>query len=287
MMMLSGCGAQSPAPAGLREVVDEIFVEPTYNEAEKPTDEDDSWKYEVAERLYNEFCYFYDHKDDNIFTDNYYNRYRNFILSPYHKFYSYNLAMAADRANGILTYKDYLSDEKYEHVMKKSKELYEEFGNGGMVYFGYSKSGLHYISLSYNGTNVTTYARPLCDKLRKDDDESEFLYEMCIDGNLLIHDFYVEDLRNKKDVIDVDIRFSTVDGYKKGVINKQYHISPEANAVLGKYNRSLVERGVTKLKNKSWNLYATRPYLSDRMDIFDVISNGEITTLDNAFPLIK
>ena len=59
-MMLTGCGAENPP----HKVLEKGFeFESTYEE-ETPIDEDAPWRYEVAERLYNEFCYFYDNMEE-------------------------------------------------------------------------------------------------------------------------------------------------------------------------------------------------------------------------------
>ena len=112
IILLCSCQSINTVDNENERIQEETVVEKTMI-----TPSDDSWKYEVAERLYEEFCYFYKHKDDDMSNDEYYIPYGEPV--QYHSYVNYNLVMAADRAAGVGVYKDYLTDDKVEYVLRK------------------------------------------------------------------------------------------------------------------------------------------------------------------------
>ena len=281
ILALTGCGTSPKAGDKASENTSSSEIIQTENTAtdeslqsEDDTQEDDSWKYEVAQRLYDEFCYFYEHKDDDMSNDEYYIGYRT--PSPYHSYVNYNVIMAADRANGIAVYKNFLPKEKVEYVRSKSKELNDVIGSMEILKSGYSKSGLHYMAIVDEYTTNAYYSSPSCDKIRGDTSECDLITDLRWDASISVFDLYVEDLANKKQTIDIDIDLIY---YDFNIIKKPKLLPYEANDMLEKYGRKNITNSTTQVKNKSWNLYCYEHAIAP--DNIKITSYGEETILSN------
>jgi len=259
-----------------RELTKEPIIKKIMN-----TPDDDLWKYQVAKRLYEEFCYFYEHRNDDMSNDEYYVDYGEPV--QYHSYVNYNLVMAADRAAGIGVYKEYLSADKVEYVRSKCEEIDSKIGTMEIFHFGYSQAGLHYMAIIYEYTTNSFYSCPSCNKIRGDTLEKDFIMEMRMDALVNVYDFYVEDLSNSNEYIDMNINmFYDTYGGKVYEIKKETNLTDKAMDILDKYSREVIPDTVTDVKNKSWNLYCyEHNYVPN---VIKVISYGEETLLTNYIP---
>ena len=259
------------------ELIKDPIIKKTMN-----TPDNDLWKYEVAERLYKEFCYFYEHRNDDMSNDEYYVDYGEPV--QYHSYVNYNLVMAADRAAGVGVYKDYLSTDKVEYVRSKCEEIDSKIGSMEMLHFGYTKTGLHYLAILFIGTTNSFYSFPSCDKVRSNTKECDFILDMNLEANFVVHDFFVEDLSNSNEYIDMNINLF-YDNYGGNVyeIKKETNLTDKAIGILNKYKREIVPDTVTDVKNKSWNLYCYE--YPNVPNVIKVTSYDEETLLTNYIPL--
>lgn len=252
------------------------------------SNDDETWKYDVAERLYNEFCYFYANIGDRLENDTYYREYEidwDYRGTGIPVFYTgYNRLMAADRAKGVIAYRDYLDSAQLDYVLSKKDEINGDIGWFDWVYSGYTKSGLHFIALSYNYTRNAYYCRPACNKIRGDLKESEFFGELfgCKEGPLGI-DLYVEDLSQRRDEIEVyPVFMDSGESKSNKEIEVVHDFSPDVLEVLERYGRQPIAKDETKLKNKSWNLYL---YTVNKIaDKIIVETKGSVLELVNDIP---
>ena len=282
IILLCGCtNTVEHHPVNTVESENEIIQEETVVGKTMITPADDSWKYEVAERLYDEFCYFYGHRNDDMSNDKYYVDYEEPV--QYHSYTNYNLMMATDRATGIAVYKDYLSPDKVEYVRSKCEEINSKIGSMEMLHFGYTESGLHYIAILFIGTTNSFYSRPLCDKIRNDTAECDFILDMSLKANYEVHDIFVEDLSNSNEYIDMNVDFFEYGITKETKIEKKYDLSINAEEILKRYNRKILGKGITDVKNNSWNLYVTQKHVWYEAKI---TSYGEETVLSNYIPVL-
>ena len=98
----------------------------------------------------------------------------------------------------------------------------------------------------------------MCDKVRGDTKESEFLNDIFLASPFCVYDIYTEDLTGKRSTINMDVEFINMSDYKPVVVENYYDLLDEGNLVLKKYGRKLVAEGTNEFKNKSWNLYAVK-----------------------------
>ena len=290
VMMLSGCGAENLP----HKVIDYTFSKPRIQKVlpthvfEEVPDDDDSWKYDVAERLYNEFCYFYANIGDRMENDTYYREYKinwDYKGTGIPRFYTdYNALMAADRAKGVIAYRDYLDKSKVDYVLSKKDEINQHISWFEWVYSGYTKSGLHFVALAYNYTSNAYYCEPACNKIRGDVKESEFLTELhyCKNGPLGV-DLYVEDLSQRRDEIEVyPVFMDSGESKNNKDIEVVHDYTPDVLEVLKQYGRQPMANDTTKLKNKSWNLYI---YTVNKLaDEIMIETKGSVLELVNDIP---
>lgn len=209
------------------------------------------WRYEVAEKMYEEFCYFYDNMEEHdiikkaMNTHKYVNR--NEI--------GYNCVMAVDRACGITeVYHHYLSDEKVKDVETKYFDLdYVDYFSG--VHFEYTKSGLHYIAIFQAETDYGSVKEETRNQIRSSDLEMDFLNEIYLNTNYGMVDIFVEDLSQTRNEVSMNVEISDEFDFNSDVYNKINKLSPNGEDLLKKYERDIV-RSDAPVKINSWNLYA-------------------------------
>lgn len=257
VILLSGCNSDKTdmVTKSEQDLVG-VYIPEEHIRDVQLTNSDDSWKYEVAQKLYEEFCYFYERRNTDMTNDKYYIHYGEPL--PYHSYVNYYRVMAADRANGVYTFKDYLSKDKVDYVLSKCDEINEKLSGFVRLFFGYTDSGLHYLGIIYDFTTNSYYCRPMCDKVRGDTNESEFLNEIYSSSLFRVYDIFTEDLTGKRSTINMDVEFINMSDYKPVVVENYYDLLDEGNLVLKKYGRKLVAEGTNEFKNKSWNLYAVK-----------------------------
>lgn len=276
---LNGCNNVPQKPANFEKAETQTSnldtVQTEINKAQtKPTD--DSWKYEVAEKLYEEFCYFYKNRNKDMSNDKYYVNYGKPVQN--HVYTNYNIIMAADRAQGVLVYKNYLSEDKVSYVLEKSYELNEKIDWTDRVCFGYSKTGMHYIAIMYNHTSNSYYSSPMCDKIRGDYYESNFMAEI-FNESLYVQDVFAEDLSKQKNEINIELHFSD-DFYFKSEFEPLAKISLETKNILKKYDRTFKSNKNSIVKENTWNVWMTERLV----DYLSITCDGKKTILQHYAP---
>ena len=274
VLCLLGCEAQPMNIESKEVAVPQSFAKPKaeVEPVEKYTD--DSWKYEVAERLYKEFCYFYEHRNDDMSNDEYYVNYPEPLRQ--HTYTNYNVMMAADRAEGVVVYRNYLSEDKVRYVLEKVDELNEKLDWVYRVCFGYSKNGMHYIAILYNHVTNSYCSSPMCDKIRGDYNESNFMDEVFSQSHY-VQDVFVEDLSKQKNEFDLELQFSN-DFYFE--FEPLEEISSEVKNIITKYNRNFISNKNTTVKNGTWNVWMTERLVG----YLSITCDGEKTVLKHYAP---
>ena len=244
---------------------------------EKQTEStDDSWKYDVAERLYEEFCHFYEYRNADMSNDEYYVNYGEPLRQ--HTYANYNVIMAADRAEGVIVYQNYLSEDKVSYVLEKSDELNKKLDWCDKVCFGYSKTGMHYIAIMYNHVTNSHYSSPMCDKIRGDYNETDFMDEV-FGESLYVQDIFVEDLSKQKNEFDLQLQFSN-DFYFEREFEPLAEISFEVRNIIIKYDRNFKSNKTATVKNSTWNIWVTERLV----DYLSITCDGEKTILQHYAP---
>ena len=256
VILLSGCNSdKTDIVTKSEQDLEGVYIPEEHIEDVQLTNSDDSWKYEVAQKLYEEFCYFYKHMEEDDFIHDIANMY---VYNKANNRTGFNRTMAADRACGLLTaYKDYISSEKLDYIKQKTAEINERIDTITMTNFGYSKSGLHFISINYVGTRNTLAQEDMCNKIRGIESECDFLGDFFYSSKLGLIDLYVEDLSPDKGVVSFEFnvtgdRMSKNDDEYKQV----FSTGLDGEGVLIKYNRDIVREKKTVFDNQSWNLFA-------------------------------
>ena len=265
MMMMTGCGAENPP----RKVLQKDFeFESTYDE-ETPIDEDAPWRYEVAERLFDEFCYFYDNMEEKVLLEE---QYEEMQLNK--KPLGYNCIMAMDRLVGIsMVYHKYLPEEKLE-VFKQKYFVLEYARHYTNIRFSYTTSGLHFISIYYE--DYDDYTAPVnyeaINRLRGLGNEYAFLAGFADESQYDAVDLFTEDLSGSKQ--DINISFAPQQSLNPPEVIASINLDDESKRVLQKYGRNST---YGDSKNNEWNLYV----LKERKIFESIYSNGEFVQMTN------
>lgn len=264
-ILLCGCGHQK---------VDVINTMKPYEHIEdvQLTNSDDSWKYEVAERLYEEMCYFYDNMEEHEIIEmakksrKYVNR--NEV--------SYNCVMAVDRGCGIgQVYYKYLSEEKVNDVLDKLYNLeYVDYFSG--VSFGYMENGMHFIAVYPKNWEYGTVSDEAKNMIRNSSEEMNFLYEFSDNSEYFMADVYAEDLSGQKEDLTMNLKFVARD--EPFILDMQkVDILSEGTDVIEKYNRSYISTNES-VKPETWNLFAFEKEDMD-LDLFITTPEGNVELL--------
>lgn len=272
IMMLSGCSAESTATDSPHKVLEDYELESAYDESEMQTDENAPWRYEVAERLFDEFCYFYDNMEEKELLEE---QYEEMQLNK--KPLGYNCIMAMDRLVGIsMVYHKYLPEEKLE-VFRQKYFVLEYARHYTNIRFSYTTSGLHFISIYY--VDYDDYTAPVnyeaINRLRGLDNEYAFLTDFADASQYDAVDLFAEDLSGS--IQDINISFAPQFDLKAldppGVV-EPINLDDESKRVLQKYDRNAT---YGDFKNNEWNLYVLKEH-----KIFESISsNGEFAQMTN------
>lgn len=276
VLCFNACGIETNNISNVG-IIETTNIAKSVNKKISPEHIDDSWKYEVAERLYEEMCYFYDNMEEHKIIDmakkslKYVNR--NEV--------GYNCVMAIDRGCGISqVYYKYLSDEKIDDVRNKMLDLdYVDYFSG--VRFGYMENGIHFIAIYPENSGYGTVNDNAKNKIRNSNDEMDFLYGFYNETDCFLVDVFVEDLSGNIGTLPMNLNFVNhnqpyiLDLYRINVLSKGMDI-------LEKYNRSYVSTN-DPIKINSWNLYAF-----EKQSIYDdliVVIPEEIVKLYNCIPV--
>ena len=259
------------------EIIETINIVQSTNEEISSDYIDNSWKYEVAERLYEEMCYFYDNMEEYEIID---------MAKKSHKYVnrnkvSYNCVMAIDRGCGISqVYYKYLSEEKVDDVRNKMFDL-DYVDNFSGVRFGYMENGMHFMAIYPEDLDYGTVDDNAKNKIRALNNEMDFLYEFYNKSDHFLVDVFAEDLSGKKETLYLNLNFVsynqpyTLDLYGINVLSKGMDI-------LEKHNRNYVNTNAP-IKINFWNLFAfEKQNIHD--DIIVVTSEG-IVKLHNGIPV--
>lgn len=280
IFLLNGCSNESQQPTVFKNsetTEKESSIVLSKYDKTKTESMDDSWKYEVAERLYEEMCYFYDNMEEHNIID---------MAKKSHKYVNrnkvgYNCVMAIDRGCGIAqVYYKYLSDEKVDDVRNKMFDLdYVDCFSG--VQFGYMENGMHFIAIYPEDSDYGTVDDTAKNKIRNLNDEMDFLYEFYNKSDNFLVDIFAEDLSGRKETLSMNLNFVsynqpyTLDLYELNILSKGID-------VVEKYNRNYVSTH-DPIKTNSWNLYAFK-----KQNIHDdiiVVTSEEIVKLYNGIPV--
>ena len=273
VILLSGCNSDKTdmVTKSEQDLVG-AYIPEEYIEDLKLRNADDSWKYEVAERLYEEMCYFYDNMEEHEIIEmakksrKYVNR--NEV--------SYNCVMAVDRGCGIgQVYYKYLSEEKVNDVLDKLYNLeYVDYFSG--VSFGYMENGMHFIAIYPKNWEYGTVSDDAKNKIRNLTDEMNFLYEFSDNSEYFMADVYAEDLSGQKEDLTMNLKFVARD--EPFILDMQkVDILSEGTDVIEKYNRSYISTNES-VKAETWNLFAFEKEDMD-LDLFITTPEGNVELL--------
>ena len=166
----------------------------------------------------------------------------------------YNLVMASDKAIGILgIYRDNFNKNDLTFVSKKYSEIKESL-DFSTIYFGYSKSGLHFIALAQPKMSHNFDFSEVMNQIRGDENETSFLNDiglLPLNKKYYAVDIYVEDLFKKQKLTNPNI-FISEEGKE---IQKPITILEDDwfNELLLKYKRSYNNDKI--IENGKWKLY--------------------------------
>ena len=251
VILLSGCNSdQTDMVTKSEQDLVGAYIPEEYIEDLKRRNADDSWKYEVADRLLNEFCYFYDNMEEKEYIEELATK---MLINS--EDLSYNCIMALDRLVGISrVYYKYLSDEKMKIFNERfwAMEYASRFSD---VRFAYTDNGLHYIAI-YDGEEVPDYSNvqdKAINQLRGLDDEAVFLKESYQNSDYIFMDIFVEDLFDKnREYIPIDVSIDDEPRYRH--VGK---VTEKCQQFLNNYNRNFLKQG-DLAKSNDWNLVLFR-----------------------------
>jgi hypothetical protein len=165
-----------------------------------------------------------------------------------------NLVLASDKANGILSvYKVYLKRDDVQWVSRKYEQIQRSL-NFSTVYFGYSRSGLHFIAMAQPQMRHNYDYEEVMNSIRGLEDETVFLSEISfLSERYYAIDLYVEDLLEKRKVIKIGISINEDGVTQIPIVDLN---DANLNTLLSKYNRKLIYSDLINI-NK-WKLYLFR-----------------------------
>lgn len=165
-----------------------------------------------------------------------------------------NLVLASDKANGILNvYKEFLKYDDIQWVSQKHEQIKRSL-NFSTVYFGYSRSGLHFIALVQPQLSHNYDYKEVTNSIRGLEDETTFLSKigfLPFKERYYAFDLYVEDLLENKKEISIDVFLTEKEGEVQKPIfdpNNQHF-----NSLLLQFNRSFDSSNL--IRAKEWKLF--------------------------------
>ena len=243
---------------------------------------DSSSKEKVAQKMYVEFCQYYNNMEEDDFIT-YIDPKERADYNLSHNKTAYNRIMAADRATALLgVYKDFISDEQLTFVSSKKDEINDGFFADSRVLFGYTASGLHFVALYRGITNNSMLYEGTCNKIRRLNDESTFFDDILYgDMGYWACDLFIEDLSQIRQSVDsVDVEFyewrSNDENVQREIISD---FSEEDRQFFEKYNRK-ISNPYGMLKVNEWSLFFT----SRHFNRVRIIVDGEELWLTDVIP---
>ena len=214
--------------------------------------EDDSWKEPIAKKLLTEFYEFYNNmKNDDIV------RRSKFDYDNKNGKTDFSRAMAIDRRIALLgVYRKYVPEKDLEFI--ESLKLVKNFGLTHRFSVAYTNSGLRIISLKQGVVVSSIQYEPLCDQIRRNEQETEFFLKMRDSGYYLC-DIYIENLRDQQENFKLDVQLFSSNGpdepfaFVRPIVT---NVSEEGLNMLAKYNRTL-HHGSGIFHTDHWYLFAS------------------------------
>lgn len=227
------------------------------NDVHKESENYTAWKSDVAKRLYKEFCEFY----ENMPNDDYVNTYHKglsygYQQARYNGKTGYSRLMAADRACGILTvYGNYLTAEELKDVKNKAETIRNDFFTKSIVNFGYTQSGLHFITISY-AEKFQTEQKFSANQIRNLSNESDFLIDYKAETGQQLLDVFAEDLSPNKSNIKVEpILLDCIENNKFYKIERTTVLENTSTEFLNESGRNCITDTEITLKSGTWKLF--------------------------------
>lgn len=206
----------------------------------------------IARKLLDDFHRFYNNmpKDDMKF-ENTGHTYKRVSGTDYSKI------MAADRSVALLgVYRKYISQEDAELIESKQKEINNL--EMSLVQYGYTESGLHFMTLQTQNTKFSLEYLDVCNIIRNDNNESELFNKARYEGNLSLYDIYVEDLTGERDEVHVEFKFGgSAVGGDFVEDEAQYNFDENIKELFKKYNRDIPIKSDIIYMN-TWRLFAVQ-----------------------------
>ena len=287
-VIFSGKMHEKEEPNEAAELVYELETE----ETDKPIYADapyEEWKADVAKRLYKEFCEFYANmpNDDYPTPKSIEERADCYEQAENNGKTGYSRVMAADRACGILTvYGGYLSEDELNFVRSKVDEIHEKIYTFPLVYFTYTPSGLHIMTINSYYTTNSMNCVPLTNQIRAISDEGDFLYEANQEGNCWLLDVFAEDLSPDRENISIEPVLLR-EAEQAGKYNKSDRVGTVNDTcldILEKYGRTCVTDEKISLESGSWNLF---PFGVSEQPDYILIKCTDGTFVLNYYPSLK
>ena len=187
----------------------------------------------------------------------------------------YNLVIASDKAIGILgCYKNYLDSKDIAWVFKKYSQIKKSL-DFSTIYFGYSKSGFHFIALAQPQMNHNFDYTDSMNKISGFETETSFLADILyLPESYYALDVYVEDLLGKRKVIKIGISIEEEGETQIPIVDLK---DSDLNALLSKYNRELIYSD--SINSRKWKLYLFRKSVG--FPTITVTHEGEEIVLSN------
>lgn len=166
----------------------------------------------------------------------------------------YDLIMASDRENGILTaYRAFLSETEVTEIVKGKNDI-EDSLDFSTIYNGYSKSGLHFVVLAQPLMDHNFDYLEVMDRIRNYNGEGNFLANIgFLPKSYYALDVFIEDLTG--DNKDIKIGISVYSELQK--LGKQYPLKNikdlKLQELLTKSKRDLSDNDT--FKSGDWKIY--------------------------------
>jgi hypothetical protein len=166
----------------------------------------------------------------------------------------YNLVMASDKAIGILgIYRANFNESELALVSKKYSEIKGSL-DFSTVYFGYSKSGLHFIVLAQPQMTHNFDFSEAMNKIREDESETNFLNDiglLPLNKRYYAIDVYAEDLFKRQKFTKLNIVISEEGKELQKTITTLK--DDTFDELLLKYKRNYNNDNI--IENGKWKLY--------------------------------
>ena len=186
---------------------------------------------------------------------------------------------ASGKAQSLKVYQSYLTVDERKWMLEKGREIRNQMGSFSTIYYGYTKSGLQFIVLATPTMTNNFYYSDIMDKIRKDENEANLLFEIGGIWSKPRHsryyalDVYVKDLLEyrKEFKIALSISFDGETYYPDNTLENS-----QIDATLSYYGRSLDDTDI--IKDQEWKLYLFEEMIS--WPVIKIKYEGEEVILD-------